>query len=313
MDRLAAGWGRRMKPRPLGTGRALAFGKRDKGYQALHEAACSGPVDWPHLAIIKWLSLDFRMKNGRGGNFYVYETGYWSRWDHARRCFADNRSHGKVRCEPDITDEQAAGRVLEHSLCQAIDAPPDHFGDWWLIQYIDRVIILKKPVLGFFVLWLSSWLLAGSRRDTQRRNIHKYRGGLAPFHEVDRPDRDEEERLFKLYQAGDAIAGNKIIAAHTWIARDVAHEYRDEAELDDLIQEGTFGLYKALKKFGPESHYRFSTLAYSAVEWAIKDYIKWLRRLQRCESSDEITSKGNERALGMYRATSVDWDRIFSD
>jgi RNA polymerase sigma factor (sigma-70 family) len=286
-----------MKPQPLGTGRRSAFGKPDKGHQALFESACPGPVDRPHRAGIKGrFNVSFRMKNdGVGGYFRVSENQYWSRWDHARRCIADNRSHGKVRCEPDITDEQAAGLEVENRLCRWLDSECP-------------AVFFKIPVLGYFLLWVLAGGLSRPKRP-QRKNIHAYRGGLAPFHHVDRPDESEEKRLAVLYQDGDVIAGNTLIAAHIWIAGDVAPNYLDEAELDDLIQEGTFGLYKALREYGPESGYRFSTFAYRAVEWAMKDYVEKLRRLRRHESTDEITAKRNERVLGMYRATSVEPDR----
>ena len=303
-----------MKPQPLGAGRRSVFGRTEKSYQALVDAACPGPVDRPHRANINRKKL------------------YWGRWDHARRSIADNRWHGKVRCDPDITYEQAAGRGLENCLCQGIDSPPNH-RDWWLIPLIDRVIILKTPVVGFFVLWLSAGLLAGLTRDAQRKNIRQYRRGLAPFHfrHAPRPDEREEVRLIKLYQAGDVIAGNMIIAAHIWIAKDgaskiwiandVASKYPGQVERDDLIQEGTFGLYKALQKFDPDRtipgsepprSYRFSTLAYRAVECRIKDYLEKLRKLQRHESADELTEKGASAVLGLYREISVE-PQIFFD
>ena len=275
-----------MKPQPLGAGRRSVFGRTEKSYQALVDAACPGPVDRPHRANINRKKL------------------YWGRWDHARRSIADNRWHGKVRCDPDITYEQAAGRGLES----------------WLGRWLDSecpAVFFEIPVLGYFLLWV---LAGGLSRDRppQRKNIREYQRGLAPFHfqHVTRPDESEERRLIKLYQAGDVIAGNMLIAAHIWIARDIARKYQDEAERDDLIQEGTFGLYKALRKFNPERGYRFSTLAYGAVEWAMKDYVEYLRRLQRHESTDEIIAKGGGAALGMYRATSVEPDReheIFFD
>jgi RNA polymerase sigma factor (sigma-70 family) len=282
-----------MKPQPLGTGRAPAFGRADKGHQALFEAACPGPVDRPHRARIKGrFNICFRMNNDSvGGHFRVSENGYWSRWDRARRCIADNRWHGKVRCEPDITDEQAAGLEVENRLCRWLDSECP-------------AVFFKIPVLGYFLLWVLAGGLSRPRRP-QRKNIHEYRAGLAPFHHVDRPDESEEKRLAVLYRGGDVIAGNTIIAAHIWIARAVARKYQHEAEFDDLIQEGTFGLYKALRKFDPKSRHRFSTLAYGAVEWAIKDYLKRLRRLQRHQSSDEISASGDESVLGIYARNSV--------
>jgi hypothetical protein len=272
-----------VKPQPLGTGRPSAFGRTDKNYLALVEAACPGAVDRPHRGNIDCKKL------------------YWGRWNHARRCIADNRWHGKVRCEPDITDEQAAGRGLEGSLLRWIDRKcPAEF--------------LERPIMGFFLLWLIAGLTHDDpKRDTERKTIRRYRRGFAPFHQIHapRPDEHEERRLADLYRAGHVIAGNMLIASHTWIAMGIAHKYRDQAELDDLIQEGTFGLYKALEEFNPERHCRFSTLAYRAVEWAIKDYLKELRRLQRHESSDEITAKGASAVLGVYRSISVERNIFF--
>ena len=258
----------------------------DNSHQALFERAFP-PMGRPHPARIKMLAVAFRMnKNNRGGHFYVTQTGSWARWNYARRCIADNRSNGKVRCEADITHEQAAGAELEDRLC-----------DW-----LER----------------DSWVLAehgGEDRkpNAERKNIDKYRGGEAPLHRqhVTRPDASEEIRLVKLWQAGDPIAGNKIIAAHIWVARTIASEHKDQAEYDDLVQEGTFGLYKALKNFDPDSGYRFSTLAYTAVRSVVKDYLDKLRQLQRHESSDEITDKGGSDALGLYRSISVERKILF--
>jgi RNA polymerase sigma factor (sigma-70 family) len=102
-------------------------------------------------------------------------------------------------------------------------------------------------------------------------------------------------------------AKNRIIADHVGVARKVARKYRGQAELDDLVQEGTFGLYKALDKFRPEMGHKFSALAWKAVEWAMKDYLRRLRRQQRHDSSDALADAGMHRVLGMYRSESVDY------
>jgi hypothetical protein len=270
-------------------------------HQALFERACPGPMDRPHPARIKMLAVAFRMnKNNRGGHFYVTETGSWARWNYARRCIADNRSNGKVRCEADITHEQAAGAELEDALLCRLD-------------YKLAEAFFRTPLLGFFLLWFCWLCWVDSPPERQRRNIKTFRRGEAPFHRqhVTRPDKSEEIRLVRLYRAGDVIAGNTLIASHIWITKTIAKKYQDEAEFDDLVQEGTFGLYKALQKFDPDSDRRFSTLAYRAVAWAIRDYLDKLRQLQRHESSDEITDKGGSDALGLYRSISVERKILF--
>jgi DNA-directed RNA polymerase sigma subunit (sigma70/sigma32) len=160
-------------------------------------------------------------------------------------------------------------------------------------------------------LWFCWLCWVDSPPEPQRKNIKTFRRGEAPFHRVARPDKSEEIRLGRLYRAGDVIAGNTLIASHIWITKTIAKKYQDEAELDDLVQEGTFGLYKALQKFDPDSDRRFSTLAYRAVAWAIRDYLDKLRQLQRHESSDEITDKGGSDALGLHRSISVERKILF--
>jgi RNA polymerase sigma factor (sigma-70 family) len=57
-------------------------------------------------------------------------------------------------------------------------------------------------------------------------------------------------------------------------SRVVAKQYAAKHDTDDLIQEGVFGIKKALDAFDPEMGIRFSVLAQQAVEWAIMDYLK---------------------------------------
>jgi Sigma-70 region 2 len=262
-----------MKPQPI-VRRVESY-----SHQMLLERARPGPVDKPHRANITAESFS--------GPDRDRALWFWKRWDHARRCIADERWHGKVRCEPDITYEQEAGRDLEQSLCDEIDGQPHDLLDvWWFDMWIDRAIdmrlALKSPILGFFILWVFVGL--------------RIRAVAAPT-------------SGKLSHQGHLSAKSvALVADHIWIAKEVARKYRDQVEYDDLVQQGTFGLYKAARKYKPESGFKFSTLAYPAVEWAIKDYLDRLRRQQRHESSDELADK-NEDVLGLYRSKSVDYDR----
>jgi len=288
-----------MKPRPI-VRRIESY-----PYQKLLERAHPGPVDKPHGANITAESFS--------GPERDRALRFRKRWQHARRCIADDRWHGKVRCEPDITYEQEAGRDFEQSLCDEIDGQPHDLLDvWWFDMWIDRAIdmrpALKSPILGIFILWLLTAVSTPFVRDPQRKNIHAFRRGLAPFTRIPRADEDEERRLLERFMGGDTVAGNVVIAGHIWITEDLASKYSDQAEYDDLVQDGTFGLYKAARNYKPEKRHRFSTLAYPAVEWAIKDYLDRLRRQQRHESSDELADK-NEDVLGLYRSKSVDYDR----
>ena len=149
-------------------------------YQRLFERACPGPVDRPHRARLYLLS------------FWV--QNYWGRWAHARKCFADLRGNGKVRCKPDATWDTTAAIGLDEALCRKLD-------------YRLPKVFSKTPVLGFFLLWLLAMLAFGptwedSPPEPQHKNIETYRGGLAPFHHVHvtRPDEAEERRLIEARQ-----------------------------------------------------------------------------------------------------------------
>ena len=249
-------------------------------YQRLFERACPGPVDHPHRARLYLLS------------FWV--QNYWGRWAHTRRCYADLRVNGKVRCKPDATWETTAAIGLDEVLCRKLDYKlPRTFS--------------KTPVLGFFLLWILVGLGLGltwedSPSEPQHKNIETYRGGLAPFHHahVARPDEDEERRLIGLAKAGDIIARNVVIAGHLWLANEAAGEfYVDESERDDIRQQAAVFLFKALDDFNQKMGTRFSTFAWKSVRADLKDWLREMGRLKR-HISTELIAETNEAALGLY-------------
>jgi hypothetical protein len=314
----------------LCVGTNLNFGADAKlSYEGLIGVACPGPVDrWekrPTDPVEKGPAarIDFKRTGEKAPFRYKFEKEYWPRWKHARRCVLDNRSNGKVKCEADFTEEQAEGLKLEKlAICWAIVARkncPRILNK----KPVRREIVREFATLSVFLLWL----VAGVRGELEfcpsspqeRKESDEYGIGWAPFHPVTRgwaqlhpvtrPDEDEERRLAKLAKAGDVIAGNMLIAAHVWIAKEIAREFRNfhGAELDDLVQEGVFGLIKTIAAFDPELGYRFETLARLKVRRAMQDYMRDLRRQTRHDSTDALADAGMERVLGMYRQISVDY------
>ena len=75
------------------------------------------------------------------------------------------------------------------------------------------------------------------------------------------------------------IAGNQLIASHIWITKDHCQKISGRTEFDDLVQEGTLGFIRPCRNLTRIVTRRFSTLAYRAVEWAIRDYLDKLRQL----------------------------------
>ena len=84
--------------------------------------------------------------------------------------------------------------------------------------------------------------------------------------------REEEITLFKKYKNGKIDAQKQIIESNLELVVSIAKKYVNEnnfLKLDDLIQEGNFGLMKAIESYDYTKGYKFSTYA---TYW-IKSYI----------------------------------------
>ena len=72
----------------------------------------------------------------------------------------------------------------------------------------------------------------------------------------------QEIELSRRAKLGDLSARNKLIESNYRLVISIAKKYyRPGTSFDDLIQESTTGLLKAVDKFNPELGYKFSTYA----------------------------------------------------
>ena len=84
------------------------------------------------------------------------------------------------------------------------------------------------------------------------------------------PDHEQQVALAKRVAAGDLEARNQMVAANLRLVVHWARRYQDRGvDLTDLIQEGTFGLLRAVEKFDWERGFRFSTYATWWIRQAI--------------------------------------------
>ena len=109
--------------------------------------------------------------------------------------------------------------------------------------------------------------LALSIKNTARDlEVQKYPPILSP--------EQEYELAIELYENGNLSAAKKLVLAHMRFVAFIAHGYKGYGlEQADLIQEGTIGLMKAVKRFNPHKNVRLSSFAVYWIRAEIHEYI----------------------------------------
>jgi RNA polymerase primary sigma factor len=110
------------------------------------------------------------------------------------------------------------------------------------------------------------------------------------------PDHEGQVALARRVAAGDEEARQEMVAANLRLVVHWARRYQDRGvEMADLVQEGTFGLLRAVEKFDWERGFRFSTYATwwirQALQRAVQQHGRTIRiplevgeRLQRLDA-----------------------------
>ncbi len=119
------------------------------------------------------------------------------------------------------------------------------------------------------------------------------------LHDLDRhpmPDHEGQIALAQRVANGDEEARREMVAANLRLVVHWARRYQDRGvEMGDLVQEGTFGLLRAVEKFDWERGFRFSTYATwwirQALQRAVQQHGRTIRiplevgeRLQRLDA-----------------------------
>jgi RNA polymerase primary sigma factor len=114
------------------------------------------------------------------------------------------------------------------------------------------------------------------------------------------PDPDEQTELAKRVAAGDDEARRAMIAANLRLVVHWARRYQDRGvDFADLVQEGTFGLMRAVDKFDWQRGFRFSTYA----TWWIRQALQ--RAVQQYGATIRVPMEVAEQA---QRADRMTWE-----
>ncbi|HVC70792.1 MAG TPA: RNA polymerase sigma factor RpoD/SigA [Acidimicrobiales bacterium] len=114
------------------------------------------------------------------------------------------------------------------------------------------------------------------------------------------PDPDAQTELAKRVAAGDEEARRAMISANLRLVVHWARRYQDRGvDFGDLVQEGTFGLMRAVDKFDWQRGFRFSTYA----TWWIRQALQ--RAVQQHGSTIRVPMEVAEQA---QRADRMTWE-----
>jgi len=120
-------------------------------------------------------------------------------------------------------------------------------------------------------------------------------GCPAPSRAVLDPERERELTL--RYRAGDVRAFHRLVESNIGFVASIAREYRRWGiPLEDLVQQGTIGLMKAIERFDPDRGHRLITYAGYWIRAEIREYVVRGYRVVRMG-----TTKRERRALRHYR------------
>ena len=113
-------------------------------------------------------------------------------------------------------------------------------------------------------------------------------------------DDKEFKKLLKEYRKGDNKAFDKIVGANTKLVAAIAESYKDHGvEYKDLVQEGTIGLIRAIKRFDPRRKVQFPAYA----RWWIHQSL--IHALGSIQSSIKLP----ENQISLYKKVRKSIDR----
>ena len=119
--------------------------------------------------------------------------------------------------------------------------------------------------------------------------------------------RDEELHLARRARAGEDAARRKLAESNLRLVCNIAKKYQATGiAFEDLVQEGTIGLMRAIDRFDPEMGWKFSTYAVFWIRQAIGKAMLQRSRVIRLpahilEAGKKVSKRRNELTAQMGR------------
>ncbi len=99
----------------------------------------------------------------------------------------------------------------------------------------------------------------------------------------------EELDLVAKAKSGDPLAIETIIKKYTWLPRSIARKYfLTNGTLDDLVQEGMMGIFKAIRNYDPDKNNNLFSFIAMCVDSQMKDAIRISARPKHKILSDAV-------------------------
>ena len=113
-----------------------------------------------------------------------------------------------------------------------------------------------------YILYLKKRIIKRIKQDEIIENTNSLNEYIKDINKIKPITEDEEKELLLKASNGDKEAKNVIVEHYLRLVISMARRYANKSlSFEDLIQEGNFGLMKAIEKFDPSMGYRFSTYA----------------------------------------------------
>ncbi len=121
----------------------------------------------------------------------------------------------------------------------------------------------------------------------------------------------EEIALIKQAGTGDIVATEAIIARYGWLVRSVVRKYfTPNGTEEDLEQEGTMAVFKAIKEYDPQKNDSVTAFLAMRIDSAVKDALRKATRNKHRTLNEAVSLAGFNDNLDAPTPTEYVYDPV---